>query len=513
MSVNPITLIFTMNKQTPKKPEKYDKLTEQHLSTIYRLTRQLSALGDEENVLDLILNQLIDETGAEVGAFIFYDKEHDAFIPKSIIAGRKQTPGEIQFSQTVFRQVLNSKEAVLSFDTLTDEQYAHSQSVILNQIHSILAFPLIIKDQVYGILYFDSRKNRQNFNEAARQFLSFFSVIASLALEQILAKQKFESENVVLRNQLARDLHLSTLVGESPVMKRLFDLISKVARSDASVLITGENGTGKELVARAIHDLSPRKDKPFIAQYVGNIPGTILESELFGYKKGAFTGAAADRIGLFEAANGGTLFLDEIADLPYELQAKLLRVLQNGEFKRLGENIIRKADVRILAATNQDLARLIKEGKFREDLYYRLNVVRITVPPLRERKSDIPLLVEHFLQREDPQLRISNEALKKLMEYHWPGNVRQLENIIKRASILATDSMIQAEDIQFDDLETQPLDQLLPKNLEDEATLEEIKNYIIRRRLQRFNGNKTRTAKSLNISLRALQLKAKELGL
>ncbi len=502
-----------MNKQPAQNSEKYDKLTEKHLATIYRLTRQLSALGDEENVLDLILNQLIDETGAEVGAFIFYDKENDAFVPKSIITRSKPFAGETQFSQTVFRQVLNSKQAVLSFDTLSDEQYAHSQSVILNQIHSILAFPLIIKDQVYGILYFDSRKNRQNFNEAARQFLSFFSVIASLALEQILAKQKFESENLLLRNQLARDLHLATIVGESPVMKRLFDLISKVARSDASVLITGENGTGKELVARAIHDLSDRKNKPFIAQYVGNIPGTILESELFGYKKGAFTGASADRIGLFEAANGGTLFLDEIGDLPYELQAKLLRVLQNGEFKRLGENIIRKADVRILAATNQDLARLIKEGKFREDLYYRLNVVRISVPPLRERKPDIPLLVEHFLQRENPQLRISNEALKKLMEYHWPGNVRQLENIIKRACILASDSVIKADDIQFDDLETQPLDQLLPKNLEDEATLEEIKNYIIRRRLQRFNGNKTRTAKSLNISLRALQLKAKELGL
>ncbi len=502
-----------MNNQSIKNSEKYDKLTEAHLATIYRLTRQLSALSDEENVLDLILNQLIEETGAEVGAFIFYDRDSDTFTPKSIISRDKQPVGDIQFSQTVFRQVLNSKQAVLSFDTLTDEQYAHSQSVILNQIHSILAFPLIIKDQVYGILYFDSRKNRQNFNEPARQFLSLFSAIASLALEQILAKQKFESENILLRNQLARDMRMSTMVGESPVMKRLFSLISKVARSDASVLITGENGTGKELVARAIHDLSDRKDKPFIAQYVGNIPGTILESELFGYKKGAFTGATSDRIGLFEAANGGTLFLDEIADLPYEIQAKLLRVLQNREFKRLGETIIRKADVRILAATNQDLNKLIKEGKFREDLYYRLNVVRITVPPLRERKSDIPLLVEHFLHSIDKNLRISNEALKKLIDYHWPGNVRQLENIIKRASILASDSTIQADDIQFDDFDTEPLARLLPKNLEDEASLEEIKNYIIRKRLERFNGNKTRAAKSLNISLRALQLKAKELGL
>ena len=337
-----------MNNHIVEPAERYDKLTEKHLASIYKLTRQMSSLSDEENVLDTLLNQLIDETGAEVGAFIFYDRENDAFVPRSIITRDHQSPEQVQFSQTVFRKVLESKQAVLSFDTLTDEQYAHSQSVILNQIHSILAFPLIIKNQVYGILYFDSRKNRQNFNEAARQFLSLFSAIASLALEQIIVKKKFESENIVLRNQLDRDVHIPTMVGESPAMKQLFTMISKVARSDVSVLITGENGTGKELVARAIHDLSDRKDKPFIAQYIGNLPASILESELFGYKKGAFTGATSDRIGLFEAADGGTLFLDEIGDLPFELQAKLLRLLQNKEFKRLGETIIRKADVRIL---------------------------------------------------------------------------------------------------------------------------------------------------------------------
>jgi len=498
-----------MNDQT----EKYDKLTSEHLESIYRLTRQMSSIGDEEHALDTILNQLIEVTGAEVGAFIFYDKSNDQFIPRSIITRDHQDPDKVEFSKTVFRQVLESKQAVLSFDTRSDVNYQNTRSVIINRIHSILAFPLIINDQVYGILYFDSRKNRQNFNESARQFLSFFSAIASLAVEQIMIKKKIESENILLRNQLDHDLRIPAIIGDSPVMKRLFNLISKVARSDASVLITGENGTGKELVARAIHDLSDRKNKPFIAQYVGNIPGTILESELFGYKKGAFTGATSDRIGLFEAADGGTLFLDEIADLPYELQAKLLRVLQNKEFKRLGENFIRTADVRILAATNQDLIQLIKEGKFREDLYYRLNVLLINVPPLRERKSDIPLLVQHFLHNNQPELRISNQALQKLMNYDWPGNVRQLENIIKRATILAADNIIQPEDIQFDELELPSLQASIPENIENEATLEEIKNYIIKKRLELFNGNKTRAAKSLNISLRSLQLKAKELGL
>ncbi|APF18129.1 sigma-54 interaction domain-containing protein [Caldithrix abyssi] len=493
--------------------EKYDKLTENHLKTIYRLTRQMSAMSDEENVLDTLLNQLIEETGAEVGAFIFYDRKNDRFIPRSIITRDDQHAEDIHFSKTVFQQILKTRKAILSFDTQTDSAYQNAQSVIINQIHSILAFPLIIKNQVYGILYFDSRKNRQNFNEASRQFLSLFSAIASLAMEQILTKQKFENENIILRNRLEKTSNIPALVGESPPMQRLFTIINKVARTDVAVLITGENGTGKELVARAIHDLSDRHDKPFIAQYIGNIPTTILESELFGYKKGAFTGATSDRIGLFEAADGGTLFLDEIGDLPYELQSKMLRVLQNKEFKRLGENIIRHADVRILAATNQDLTRLIKEGKFREDLYYRLNVVHIVVPPLRDRKSDIPLLVKHFLEKDNPHMQISGAALKKLMEYNWPGNVRQLENILKRASIMAANQIIEPEDIQFDDLEIESSNNLLPEKLETEATLEEIKNYIIKRRLEQFNGNKTRAAKSLNISLRALQLKAKELGL
>ncbi len=493
--------------------EKYDKLTPEHLSILYRLTRQMSSMGDEENVLDVVLNQLVDAIGAEVGAFIFYDRENREFVPRSIITRDHLNKENLHFSRTVFNKVLESKQAVLSFDTLSDANYQNAQSVIINQIHSILAFPLIIKNEVYGILYFDSRRNRQNFNEAARQFLSLFSAIASLALEQILIKKKIESENVVLRNQLDQDVRIATLIGESPAMKRLLLLISKVARSDASVLITGENGTGKELVARAIHDLSDRRDKPFIAQYIGNIPNTILESELFGFKKGSFTGATADRIGLFEAAEGGTLFLDEIGDLPFELQAKLLRVLQNKEFKRLGENIIRKADVRILAATNQDLLQLIKEGKFREDLYYRLNVVHIVVPPLRERKSDIPLLVDHFLKKYRPEMRLSSQAMKKLMDYHWPGNVRQLENIIKRVTILASGDVIQPEDIQFDDVPEQAAGSVFPEELEKEASLEEIKNYIIKRRLEMFNGNKSQAARSLKISLRSLQLKAKELGL
>lgn len=487
----------------------YDKLQPSQLYAINNMTRQMASMADEEKILEIILNELMKETGAEVGAFIYYDKTHNRFDRRTIKTSDNQNPSKIEFSQTIFRKVLESKEAVLSFDTLADENYSKKRSVILNKIHAILAFPLIIKNEVYGILYFDSRKNRQSFNESSRQFLSFFAPIASLTLEQALNKKHVESENILLKNQLEQGVKIPAIIGDSPAMQRLFILISKVAKSDASVIISGENGTGKDLAANAIHDLSNRKNKPYIAQYIGNIPNTILESELFGYKKGAFTGADSDKIGLFEAVEGGTLFFDEIGDLNPELQAKLLRVLQNKEIKRLGENIIRKVDVRILTATNKDLAAMVREGTFRQDLYFRLNVINIVVPPLRERKSDIPLLIDHFLKKaESPsELLLSKSALNKLMNYSWPGNVRQLENILNRALILTTDSMIEEENIQFDDIDSEKLDEYFS------GTMEDMKNLLISQRIKACNGNKTKAADSLKISLRSLQAKAKELGI
>ncbi len=489
-----------------KKPDlKYTQLDASHLQKIYELTRQMSSLGDEARMLDILLDELMQVTHAEVGAFIYYDARADQFEPRTIRSPFGAKDQQVEFSSTVFRQVLSTKEAVLSFDTRQDAAYQDSRSVIMNDIHAILAFPLIINDDLYGILYFDSRRNRQSFNEVTRQFLSFFAVIASLALEQVLKKEQVEKENVALKNRLEYSPVIPEMIGQSTVMQNLFRLIHKVAQTDVPVIISGENGTGKDLVAQAIHKLSKRKDQPFIAQYIGNIPATIVESELFGYKKGAFTGANTNKTGLFEAANGGTLFLDEIGDLHPDLQVKLLRVLQNHEIKRLGENTVRKVDVRIVTATNRDLVQMVKEGAFREDLYYRLNVINIIVPPLRERSSDIPLLAEHFLK--ESQMELSREALSKLMQYHWPGNVRQLDNILKRATILATGQRIEEDDIQLDMAETAPVSSPM------EGTMEEIKNRIIRQRIEECNGNKTHAAKSLNISLRSLQAKAKELGL
>jgi len=482
----------------------FTNLQEDHLEFIYGLTKLMANEKDEHNILDILLTELNAKTGAEVGAFIFYNESDDTFNAKKIKKSVKDDQEEIYFSETVFRRILKEREAILTFDTSEDSSYAGIKSVEINKIHAILAFPLEVKNALYGIMYFDSRENRQSFNEGSRQLLSFFAPIASLTLEQALSTKEITEENLLLKSQLESKIQLPKMIGESEPMSLLYRLVTKVAPTDVSVLITGENGTGKDLVAQAIHDLSNRNEKPYIVQFVGNIPASILESELFGYKKGAFTGANNDKPGLFEAVNGGTLFLDEIGELSPDLQTKLLRVLQNQEIKRLGENTVRKIDVRILAATNRNLKNMIKDGTFREDLYYRLNVISILVPALRERRSDIPLLANYFLKEElnNSESSLSQKALKKLMGYNWPGNVRQLENLIKRVSILATDKNISEDDIIFDEQEN-----------DFNGTMEEFKNRLIEQRIKEFDGNKTLAAKSLDISLRSLQLKVKELGI
>lgn len=275
-----------------------------------------------------------------------------------------------------------------------------------------------------------------------------------MEIRRIVTHRELLMENLLLRQKLEERAEFEEIVGRSEPMQRIFDLIRKVAPTDSTVLITGESGTGKELIARAIHGNSSRCFSPFIAVSCGALPDSILESELFGYEKGAFTGADRTKRGRFELANGGTLFLDEVGDISLKTQVDLLRVLQEREFCRLGGQHPIRVDVRILAATNRDLKRAIQENRFREDLYYRLNVISIHVPPLRDRKEDIPLLVETFIRKHSlamnrEPVRMSPSALKLLMEYHWPGNVRELENVIERALVIGKGRQITPEDLPF----------------------------------------------------------------
>jgi DNA-binding NtrC family response regulator len=319
-----------------------------------------------------------------------------------------------------------------------------------------------------------------------------------LELRQALRKgQRLEAENRILRGELRHEF-----IAESEVMQPVLDLVSRIGPSDANVLITGEHGTGKEVVAVTLHSVSPRSSKPLVTVNAGGLPEGVFESELFGHVKGSFTDAKADRVGRFELADGGTLFLDEIANVPLSLQNKLLRVLETGEFERVGSSKTYKADVRILSATNADPEQEVTEGRFRQDLLYRLNTVEIRLPPLRDRQSDIPLLAMHFLRRHSARYRktltgFEEPAIQILKSHQWPGNVRELDHAVERAALMAQSDLVSASDL---DLHS---DRKAASRLE-ELSLEEVERFLIKKALGRYEGNVSQAAEALGLSRGAL---------
>ena len=300
-------------------------------------------------------------------------------------------------------------------------------------------------------------------------------------------------------------------------MREIFGTITRVAPTRATVLLCGESGVGKDMIARAIHHHSPRADRPFVKINCTALPENLMESELFGYEKGAFTGANTSKPGKFEQADTGTVFLDEIGDVPASVQVKLLRILQEREFERLGSNKVKHIDVRVLAATNVDLRAALEQGTFREDLYYRLNVLPINIPPLRERKEDIPYLAGHFVKKlgkdlGSPVQSISDAAMQRLLEYHWPGNVRELENVLERSMVLANGSVLEAADVKLDMAPAARFtvaDNFLPEG----TTLDQYEQSIIREALKRANGNKSQAARLLGLTRNALRYRLSQMGL
>ena len=333
-----------------------------------------------------------------------------------------------------------------------------------------------------------------------------------------LEMRALRDENRKLKAELGRRYEFDNIIGRSEPMQEIFGTIERVAPSRATVLLAGESGVGKDLIARAIHFHSPRKDRPLVKINCTAIPENLMESELFGYEKGAFTGAQTSKPGKFEQADTGTVFLDEIGDVPAAIQVKLLRILQEREFERLGSNVTRHIDVRVVAATNQDLRAALEQGTFREDLYYRLNVVPLNIPPLRERKQDIPFLANHFIKKLAPEAgcqveSITDAAMEKLIAYHWPGNVRELENVIERSLVMATGKQLDAGDIK---LESAPRPR--PHNegthfLPDGLTLDQYEQEIIREALKRADGNKSQAARMLGLTRNALRYRLTQMGL
>ena len=343
--------------------------------------------------------------------------------------------------------------------------------------------------------------------------LDHLTAVVAKALEV----SALRDENRKLREELGRRYLFDNIIGHSPGMQDIFATILRVAPTRATVLLCGESGVGKDLIARAIHFHSPRRDRPFVKINCTALPENLMESELFGYEKGAFTGANSVKPGRFEAADTGTVFLDEIGDVPPTMQVKLLRVLQEREFERLGSNKTRHIDVRVVAATNVDLREALEQGTFREDLYYRLNVMPMNIPPLRERKEDIPFLAEHFVGKiaADQGTRarsISEGAISRLRDYHWPGNVRELENVIERSMLLAPGETLETQDIRLD-LAPRARGANQETFLPEGMTLDEFEQNLIREALRRSGGNKSQAARLLGLTRNALRYRLAQMGL
>ncbi len=391
---------------------------------------------------------------------------------------------------------------------VTDPRFSGQSSIILQNIQAAMIVPLATATKIIGAIYLDSRSDRGLFREENLGPLGTLAAFSTLAIENARRYESARKEIQTLKAGKSSGAKFSSLVGSSSVMQELFALIERVATSDLPVFISGESGTGKELVAREIHSAGARASKPFLALYCGNVAPQLFESELFGHKKGSFTGAVSDKIGLVQAVAGGTLFLDEVADIPAEMQTKLLRFLQEGEFRAVGDTKTLKADARIITATNKNLLAEVSEGRFRTDLFYRLYILPIAAPPLRDRLTDLPALVRHFLEKYGKQSGgrakgISPDALRMLTGYAWPGNVRELENTMARALVVAQGERIEPQDI---------MQQTTPKQVSDDQSWKVAERKHILQVLSACSGNKSRAAEVLGISRRYLHYRLKEWG-
>jgi Nif-specific regulatory protein len=434
-----------------------DKVSrEERLEVLLRIARTINTIRESDPLLNKIMDLALETLGGERGFIMLYTPGDelktgaDSLEPVTARNMEKEDIlGEMTISRSTALEVAKTgKPRILS---RTDDDISDRQSVVNFRISSILCVPLAVKGRVLGIVYIDSRSGAV-FSEGDLEFMISFADLAAIALENARMSEKLEKKTVYLQKQVESTYGFANIIGRSPAMQKIYRMAESVAGSDTNIVITGESGTGKELLARAIHFAGPRKQYRFQPVDCGAVTETILESELFGHAKGAFTGASADRVGLFEVAEGGTIFLDEIANTSENFQVKLLRVLQEGEIRRVGDSKSRRIDVRVIAATNKDLDREVEAGRFREDLYYRLNVVNILIPPLRERPEDIPVLTAHFLEQVCTKMKtrikpVTPEAMERFMVYSWPGNVRQLENVCERIIIFLEGDVIGLEDL------------------------------------------------------------------
>jgi len=482
---------------------------------LFAFSEKLIQTRNLDDLLATMLDDVIELTHAQRGFVLVLD----AALGKGIVTGgsdkgrkwlvraaRNVNQSAIAdedggISDSIVQRVVTSGQSLIVSDALADTTFGKSESVIAMKLSSVIAAPLMAQGEVIGVLYVGNDKVKQLFRRPQLDLLSIFASQASLILQNALLLAALREDKAKLESEL-RDKRFGDIIGSCDSMREVFRKLEKVACTDISVLITGETGTGKELVAGEIHRRSPRVRGPFVTINCGAIPENLIESELFGHVKGAFTGAVLERPGKFHVANGGTLFLDEIGELPLNLQVKLLRALQERVVMRVGSSKPEKVDIRVVAATNRDLEQMVRDGVFREDLYYRLNVVNLGLPPLRDRGDDVLIIAKSLLSKYadefDSHVRgFSPAAIAAVKKYDWPGNIRQLQNRIKKGLVLCDGKLLSPDDI---DLGSAAEMGILPL----EKAKEDFQRRYVLEVLERNNGNRTQTARDLGVDPRTI---------
>jgi transcriptional regulator with GAF, ATPase, and Fis domain len=484
-----------------------------NLNALLKISRVVHSISDLNQLQGQILELIFDVVPAERGAILLDGTNNGKFSSLFVHPPLTKRGGPVRVSRTITRQVMEQGVAILGADVPGIGGLSGVESLVTLQVRSLLCVPLTVFQRVIGCIYLDTTNHVTRFDRDHLELVASIAGISAVALENARRLLWLEQENL----RLVSEINLQhNMVGESTPMKEVFRFLSRVAPSDANVLVGGESGTGKELVARAIHRNSPRANRPFVAINCAAIPEGLLESELFGYERGAFTGAVAQKKGRLEMAEGGVVFLDEIGELAPSLQVKLLRVLQEREFERLGGSHPIPVDIRLIAATNKDLAQAVKAATFREDLYYRLNVVSLVVPPLRERSEDIPILAEYFVSKFAAKCKVkakkfAPEAISSLMHYDWPGNVRELENAIERALVLGVSDVIGPEDLPESVLEKGPAPGV--QEAKYHLAVKQLKKHLILTAVEEAKGNFTEAARILGVHANYLHRLVRNLNL
>jgi transcriptional regulator with GAF, ATPase, and Fis domain len=481
------------------------------LALLYRLALDMGAVADQEELVQIVLDGLLEAIPAEVGAILTV-KEGDKL---EVTAHRHRDPNVKTYarvSEYVSREVLTSREAVLAEDVARDRYLRNRESLTDLHATSLICAPVVFGDKAFGLIHLYCTNPHKALDAEDLEFAVAIAKQLGIVIHQMRRQDSLRSQNKSLRDQLKVE---SELIGSSAAIKEIESQIGRVAGTNATVSIRGESGVGKELVARAIHYSSPRREGPFVTLNCAALSETLLESELFGHEKGAFTGATEKKIGKFEAADHGTIFLDEIGEMNSSTQAKFLRVLEGHPFERVGGNVPIRVDVRVVAATNSPLEEAVQAGRFRRDLFFRLQVVEMRVAPLRERRDDVSELAEHFLQRfvreTGRKIRgFTPAATQKMQNYAWPGNVRELRNVVERAVALGTGPMLDAGDIWLSSLELPDLKsagQTLPTF--QPVSLESMERQHIVTMLEHTDWNKSKAAELLGIERSTLDRKIK----